>query len=80
MIDKEERKYLKSIGIDITVDGRMRLKDAAKYLGVSQVTVWRKLSKLGLKQIRLGKTIFYAKDDLDDFINKSKRITEYKTK
>ena len=52
----------------ILPDGRMNVKDAALYLGLSEKTlaIWRSTG-VGPPYIKLGK-IFYFKDDLDSWI------------
>jgi hypothetical protein len=60
----EERERVR-----ILPDGRLRRRDAAKYLGVAEKTMamWQ-LNGKGPRAIRVGGLIFYFKDDLDAFV------------
>lgn len=46
--------------------------EAAEYLGVSPgtLTVWASLGRYRLPFVKIGRKVFYLKDDLDDFIRK----------
>ena len=48
----------------------VRIKDAAKYLAVSEKTLWNLENEGKIPAVRFGRTIRYAVEDLDAFIQK----------
>ena len=65
----------KTIEVVIFPDGRMDSTNAAEYLGFSQKTLaMRRCQGTGTKFIKLGR-IFYFKEDLDAWINRSVKRT-----
>lgn len=63
------RIVFKKVIANITQDGRLKMKDAALYLGVSYVTLRRNYRKLDWPAgYRIGKGVFFFKKDLDMWI------------
>lgn len=48
-------------------------KEAAKYLRVSQVTLWRERKKGKISFRRVASKIVYLQEDLEDYLNQNKR-------
>lgn len=72
-----------SAAIYIFPDGRMDTANAAKYLGVSPKTmaIMRSMGT-GCPYHKIGKAVFYRKDDLDAFIEASRTTStsDYRAK
>lgn len=47
-----------------------RLKEAARYLGISERLLWKLTSKGSVPVVRLGRTVRYARAALDRIIEK----------
>jgi len=62
--------------INFYPDGRLDAENAAKYLGISKMTlaVYRS-KKTGPSYIKIGK-IFYLKRDLDEWLTKNRIVTQ----
>ncbi len=48
-------------------------KEASKFLGVSQVTLWRERKKGKITFRRIASKVFYLKQDIDDYLERNKR-------
>lgn len=48
-------------------------KEAAKYLRVSQVTLWRERKKGRIDFRRVASKIVYLQEDLENYLNRNKR-------
>jgi hypothetical protein len=61
--------------VKVLADGRMDRANAALYLGLSRQTlaVWA-MRRVGPPPIRVGGKIFYAKADIDRFIEGGKAV------
>lgn len=56
-------------GVRVFPDGRLTAQDAAAYCGISYKTLAIQRSQgNGPKFVKLGKAVFYRKDDLDDWM------------
>jgi hypothetical protein len=62
------------VDVRMTPDGRMRTRDAARYLGMAPKTmaIWRMRGE-GPAFIKLGR-IFYYKQDLDAWLQRAARV------
>ena len=60
----------------ILPDGRMDVKNAALYLGLSDKTLaMKRCDGTGSKYVKLGGKVFYFKSDLDDWIASGAKVS-----
>ena len=50
----------------------LKVKEAAKYLCISEKTLWNLTNASEIRAVRMGRLIRYDPADLDEFIEKSK--------
>ena len=70
-------------GVRVFPDGRLTAEDAAKYCGLSYKTMaLQRSAGSGPPFVKLGKAVFYRKDDLDSWMASCRVIStaEYKTR
>lgn len=61
--------------IRVFPDGRMTCRDACRYLGLSYKSLaTHRCAGIGPAYVKLGKAVFYEKDELDRWIQ-SRRVT-----
>jgi len=48
-------------------------KEASKFLGISQVTLWRERKKGKITFRRIASKVFYLKQDIDEYLERNKR-------
>ncbi len=55
---------------------KLNREEAAAYLGVSPGTlsVWACHKRYALPMVKIGRKVFYLKNDLDTFIEKNRRV------
>jgi excisionase family DNA binding protein len=56
----------------LTLPRLMSVSDAAKYLAISERTIWNLTSEQKLPAVRIGRAVRYDIGDLDAFITKAK--------
>lgn len=70
-------------GVRIFPDGRLTAPDAAAYCGLSYKTMaLQRSAGVGPPFVKLGKAVFYRKDDLDAWMNSCRvgSTAEYKAR
>ena len=72
-ISASELGGLQRVTVRLLPDGRMSAVDAARYLGRAPQTLaqWR-MNNVGPIWIRVGRSIFYKREELDRFIAEGK--------
>ena len=60
-----------------TLDPLLTVKSASKYLCCSERTLWKLTRDGDIPAVKIGRSVRYAKQDIDDFINKNKTKTNF---
>ena len=70
-----ENNDMEVMAVTVLPDGRMSARNAARYLGLSEKTLaMQRCDGTGPRFIKRGR-IFYFREDLDDWLNASGRVT-----
>jgi len=60
----------------VNFENKMTSREAAEYLGISPNTLnaWRSKKSFSIAYFRVGRLVYYAQSDLDDFLLSHKQI------
>ncbi len=60
----------------LRADAMMNVKEAARYLGISTSTLYRKAERVEVASVKIGSRVTFRVGDLDAFIAKRRRSPE----